>query len=357
MKVEHMLLFLFGLPMATTLLAAPPEGDERSLLQQLLLSDQQIQDFQLHVMIEANGHPFNDVDWGYDRGKEFFSGKLFSHEKGKTDWHHHIETQAFDGEKMYSFTDQTINGVSRRNGRVASLRNEIFRACPNVRTLLGSDLRYETRETMGEVIGRAVNIKVRPEPEAVNGDSCRVLELIGVDRLADGRVFDALVWIDAERGYRPLRYEKYRDWIERTETEDRFVRSDDFRWKLQYQRVDNVQLKNIDGIWFPVYGEVQQFGNDLEPAPGVTQDDLKAIHSTEEALAKRMLVVKSRPLTLFTVRVDPATVRLNKGVPKERFSIHFPDGTQVHDALLGIDYVAGGPLKAPPGPSQDKEPK
>ena len=106
-----------------------------------------LSDFQLHVVIQVNGHPFNDVEWGYDRGREFFSGTLYSRERGKTELHQHLETQAFDGEKMYSFTDQLIDGKSHRNGRIGSVRNEMFRACPNVRTLLGSDLRYETRET------------------------------------------------------------------------------------------------------------------------------------------------------------------------------------------------------------------
>ncbi|HEX2972961.1 MAG TPA: hypothetical protein VHP11_11550 [Tepidisphaeraceae bacterium] len=319
--------------MSTNLRASEPD-DVRALVKAILDSDQQIQDFQLHVLIRINGEPFDDVDWGYDRGKEFFSGTLYTYDKNMVEDRRHFEIQAFDGERMYSFTDQLVNGKSWRNGDIGNIRNNVFRACPNPRTLLGSDVGSQTRETMGEVISRFANVKLRPEPEMVAGHKCRVLELVGVDPYPEGVVYDALVWIDTERGYRPLRYEKYNN------------RGEFVRWKLLHDRVDNVQLAQIDGIWFPVYGEVQQWGWDYEAAPGFSREDcLREMKSVEDGFAKKMLVVKLDPSCLFTVHVDPATIRLNKGVPAERFSIDFPDRTAVHDVLRGIDYVVGRPIR------------
>jgi hypothetical protein len=292
---------------------------------------------------------FYEFDWGYDRGKEFIAGTLFQKDPGDSNGALSGREVAFtfDGEIMRVYRAQPSSKQGRpitvRRGRVAPLDPETFRSLTTPMTLLGRDARYVGRQTLGEALAQTESVSVRSDLESIGGRPCFVLEATGIERLPDGRAFDVLVWIDAERDYRPLRFEKY------------YSYEGEQRWKALLLRVDDVTLERVDGMWFPVSGRSQFFNNDLEPPPGGPSEPPR---SAREALERGVIVVRAlTPASVLTI--DPASIRINKGIAAERFAFQFPAGTLVLDEVAHVSYEVGGSVRPsqydPPGAQGEQE--
>ena len=305
--------------------------DAPAIVHAVVQGESQIPEFRARVVISIDGRRGWDLDWGYDHGKEFYSGTQYvTGIPGKSEPVPQRIKWAFDGDKMRGIRSHLAKKVD--TGKIAGLDPELFRGVPNPRTLLGSDIRFEGRQSLGEVLAAASDITLLPDLEVVDGHRCHVLQLRKVDKTHDGRVFDARVWIDTERGSRPLKYEKYR--------------SDDGRlaWKALYERVENIRLQKIDGVWFPTHGEYQQFGYDFVPAPGHTEQELSRLPMAD---AMQKVDVVLRPSAKYSVDIDPESIQINKGIPAAEFTIVFPQGCLITDEFTRLTYTVG---EIPEGP-------
>lgn len=316
-----------SIPLSTPRSTANAESlDAKSLVQLAAESDHKIHSWEAHVTTSFDGHVMCAMDWGYDRGMEFRTGSQYLKFPNETNYRQVNETWKFDGEKMRGVRDQhgqppLVVGVIR------GLTPDTFSGVPNVGTLLGTDLKYEAHLRFGEALLACPNVYLRERPEFVDGRACRVLELVEADKMIDGRVFDALVWIDPDRDFRVVRYEKYINEHGR------------LRWKVLHQRIESTKFENIDGCWFPVAGKVDMISNDFEPEP--TTQRTSAGPATTEPEESGLKVVQTR-VYRYDVEVRPGSTTVNKAIPKEKFAVEFPPGCLVVDDLLNTQYRVGG---------------
>jgi hypothetical protein len=328
--IDDQKLWLFndnGRHIRTSLMGGSAMHSATELIAAVADFDKQIEDFEVHLRIFMNEELGWDVDWGYDRGKEYWSGDFFGRLTGEAKLHLQQTKWAFDGKKLRS----QVNYVEEKPltvGRIQRLDIESFRSVANVKTLLGTDFRYEGRARLGQALLDCKNIRLREQGEMIDGHLCQVLEAVGGDHMTDGRAFDIVVWIDPARQYRVLKYDKYVSYTGK------------MQWKELHQRVHDIKLELIDGIWFPIHGQSEFYSRDLKPVAPFKEADYEGL-SWDQAVEKGLEVVYGK-VHRHTVEVDPATVRINRGVPPERFTIEYPVGAFVADEFTNTQYRVGG---------------
>ena len=308
------------------------------VLAKLIESEREIKDVQAHfsaILIE-NNFPFYEYDWGYEGGKEFMRGIENATETMEIDDNKiycttNTET-AFDGEKTYFWRhdlDHIEAGLPSR-GAVAPLDGSVFKLVITPNVLLGFCAHEKGRLSCGEAIAQADSYSVNPEIELVDGHPCYVIEALGVeyDPELPTLSWDVKVWIDYQRDFRPLKIEKY--WgIEGRN-----------RWKVLNQRVDNIRLEKVDGIWFPVEGISSHFTIKETKLPeGMTDAEFIALSPEERQQQAIFEIEKSPPAC--NVKIDPNSIEINKGIPPEKFTIQFPHGCRVYDEFAQIGYIVG----------------
>ena len=325
-----------------------------ALLEHIVESEEQIRDWRVQAVLyapeeepeEGAEGPVKvyDFEWGYSFGREFRSGvdcRLVR--RGRPRRYPVRKTMAFDGDKvrllaenMRTDPDGTRRSLGTFGGSVKDITLHSFRGRATPKVLLGYEL-GSGFETLGRALRGAESVTVREEWGVVDGHQCVVLEVVRMRPSADGKINDGLVWIDPERGYRALKYEKYVS-VEPPR-----------RWRYLLLRVDNVKLTLSDGIWFPTEGEVQFFRlrrrwpSSSEPdRPKPSKQELAEL-SFREQLALGYIEAESSPGKVGKrLLVIPAeSLRLNQGVPDEAFRLTFPEGTYVADDRIQTSYVAG----------------
>ena len=103
------------------------------------------------------------------------------------------------------------------------------------------------------------------------------------------------IWVDPGRGFLPIRMEEYS------------------RGKL-IRRIVGIEHKNLNGVWFPVAGTLEQIE-----------------HQDPDNLGRVRAHVR--------LEVDPATVHLNPQLSPETFDLRLPPGTKVSDEVLRRTFV------------------
>jgi hypothetical protein len=315
--------------------AVDSEPTPEWLLDKIISSEKAIEDITVNlkcfVPTRDNKLMFH-WDWGYCKGKEFYSGTSFDMGDpaklealglpDKTE-----DTNAFDGEKQYHLR---LQEGSFPSGSIRAFDPSSFRGNVTPTTLLGFDTRELSRQTMGEALAGAGSISVKKEMEVVDGHSCYVIEAIGVE--TDPVVkwsYDVRVWIDAERGYRPLRFEKY------------YGFGGNNRWKVLSRRVDNIKLEKIDGIWLPIEGTrtTYKLGKLTRPY-GMAEDEWESLSGKQKYQTG---IFSNEPMANpKLLKIDRDSIRINKGIPDERFKINFPHGCVVWDDFMQVGYTIGG---------------
>ena len=318
-----------------------------ALLQRIVESEEEIRDWRVQAVLytpEEEGRvKVYDYEWGYSFGREFRSGTVYRRPRR----YPRRQTMAFDGDKVRSLYETPVtdpDGTRRPpeaheqgpfRGSVDDIAPHHFRGMATPRVLLGDEL-GSGFGTLGRALCGAGSVTVREEWGVVDGRRCVVLEVVRMRPSAGGGSNDGLVWIDPERGYRALRYEKYVS-IEPPR-----------RWKYILLRVDNVKLTLSDGIWFPTEGEVQFFGlkrrwpSSSEPHRAKPPKEELAKLSFRERLARGYVEAESSPLSVGKrlLVLPPERIRLNQGIPDEAFGLTFPKGTPVRG--MGTGGGGGG---------------
>jgi hypothetical protein len=275
--------------------------------------------------------------WGYEAGKEFMRGKEYYTQTTDPADNVVVRTTnvetAFDGERSYFLRhdwDHIQAGLPSRGG-VRAFDGSAFTEIITPHVLMGYFAREKGRLSCGEAIRQAEAYSLKPQMETIDGHLCYVLEALGVEY--DPEVptlgWDFRVWIDPQRGFRPLQAEKY------------VAIEGENRWKVLNQRVDSIVLKDIGGTWFPVAGTSHHFGvKSLSPPPGMSRDEFDALPPGKRA-QEGVFELEDARLTR-RVQVDPESVRINKGIPPESFVVTFPLGCRVYDEFIQSGYVVGG---------------
>ncbi|HIJ52460.1 MAG TPA: hypothetical protein HPP66_04820 [Planctomycetes bacterium] len=302
------------------------------LVAKIIESERKIEDIQLHMTctIPARNLVFCEFDWGYDGGKEFYTGFRNSTEPGRNEISRTTQiTRAFDGQNEWSL---------RVSSEDKQPRGAIFKPSFSLRstmtfntTLLGFEAKERSRLSFGEAIAQAESISVRDKVEFIDGHPCYVIEAVNLE--TDPSVnwaYDVRAWIDYQRNYRLLKFEKCKSISGKN------------RFKVVARRVDNIKLKQIGGIWLPTEGRRTTFyTNDNGPPRGMSLARFAALSAQEQdRVGVFKLIPMSPPRRL---EVDVESIRLNKGIPPERFTIAFPDGCEVYNEFTGKRYVVGQP--------------
>lgn len=296
--------------------------DPRPLLQAMVTSVRQIRDMRYSMVCERDGKPFAELERASDQGKEFYGGSIFLKIPGKEELVRQSVKWAFDGEKLRALRTNERPAVS--TGAIRPFDPIDFRMYPSAHTLMGFGPNSATR-SIGELLAECRDVRVLDGTEMVDGRACRVVEAIGADRIGD-KLFDVRVWVDQERDARVLRLETFYHYPQ------------PHAWKALFQRVDHVQLQQVDGVWFPVAGELHQFSHTFAPRPGV---DRQAMEQASPDRRAEVVDIQLKDLGQYRIRIDPTSVKVNRGIPAEAFTFRFPDKCLLTDSFIGKSYTVG----------------
>jgi hypothetical protein len=278
----------------------PMNYTSRELIAKIIDSERKIHDVQAECVffdIETKW-PVMYFEWGYEGGKEFIAGIGFVRADDNCGYKVSEKVKYSSGPKQhyYCFREDIQDG--RREGQIKPLSvfdSDTFRVYMTPNSLLGFGVTCGVRQTFGEALQKAQKVVVLKEPQELDGHQCLVLEATGIEDIE--RTLDARAWLDPSRDFRPLKVEIFYG----ASTNRKYE-----RFKKIFRKIYEIKLTQISGIWFPIEGKRQ------------THDD-----------APRR------------IKVDLESVRINRGIPPEKFVIRFPPGCEVRDDFRKTTYVVG----------------
>lgn len=305
--------------------AAEPSAP--SVLKELKSSERSIKTIEARyrTRIAGSEHPaFIDAEWGYDGLREYIRARVGdSHPDG------YIMDPlrfAFDGIKFRLFRHDLRSGDL--SASIGPLRANTFRSYGSPNVLRGFYLN-SGRKTLSDMLESAERLEVAGTHHTADRGRVVVVEAIGVEHpRIDDYGYDFRVTLAADRGFAPVRIEKYVSYGGR------------HRWKALVRRIDRIELQQVEGVWLPVKGTVTHYKRVWEPREGVTEAELEAAETKVEG---RDLQTVKTPLLQrpHHVEVIPDSIRINEPIPHHRFVIVFPKGTRVYNEFLETSYTIG----------------
>jgi hypothetical protein len=292
-------------------IGADPNLDTNDIIDRIIESDRAIQSYELYLIRKQDDGTIENFSWGFDRGREYFEGnvqtsisydpqaRVSASYKNSYEW-----KWAYDGDRSvtYHSYDKAKTPTELAQQGIIETLNPIERPLGfGFSGLLGWQLRQDFRQSLGETLRTLITEEPRASisvtKEVVPGTSITSYRL---DVLGNRVNRNARIWIDPSRDFRPIRIEEYRS------------TDPDQPWDRLMYVISDVELKQIDGIWIPISGHKKVFGQTIEVA--------------------------------ITIEIDEASIRLNKPIPLEKFSIQFPTGTRVYDGTINTFYTIGEDL-------------
>jgi hypothetical protein len=323
------------------------------ILKQIAESEAKIKGAQAEGTITASGKQTSSFRWASTKNKEYY------HTENLVEETYHcnagscssstIKVQppyisrkyhAFDGSIVYSLYEtpnlKQENEVMRPVGPLqahASISPYFridSRSCgleiaDTPRKLLGHHISQDRRANFSEKFSTAKTIRILDESALIDNHPCTVLQ--GEFTLNEYCQIKIIAWIDTRRDSRILHLEYY------------------YHQPIQDQllyRINNIQLDKIDGIWFPIAGQISWYrrkgywiadGRDLDTFSKEERDDI------EKRCGHLSIEEQSKLIRLETCLLNPprqinlTNIRLNQGIPDEKFVITFPLGCRVYDAF------------------------
>lgn len=283
---------------------------------------------------------YKDCEWGYENGKEFSSGTHYGKTK-EGDFLPYTSITAFDGKVTRSYKNASFFKTSM--GGIYGYDPHTFSVPTSPKTLLGYTLDQDGIYTLSELLSdKFVKVK-KARLEKFKDKECIILEAIGFQAEIGKPIYDIRIWIDPKRNYRPLKIEKY-------------ISSDDKnslaglrgeRWTYLATKIHGIELKQIDGIWFPACGERMVYT--IKPEfllNGITEEEIRKKYPgmSDEDIAKKIKLI-SVPFHARR-KIELSEIRINKGIDPAKFTINFPYGCGLWDDLAGIGYTVGDPENA-----------
>jgi hypothetical protein len=102
------------------------------------------------------------------------------------------------------------------------------------------------------------------------------------------------------------------------------------------RRIVNEEISEVaPGDWMSLHGsETNYYVAEFALADGMTKDRLKTLdrEAIAAVLAKAKAITKPLGLGTQTYLVDAQTLRPNRTIPRERFDLDYPEGTNLYDA-------------------------
>lgn len=135
------------------------------------------------------------------------------------------------------------------------------------------------------------------QENTINGTDCVVAEYSYDSKVLGGTFLLLRFWLDPSKDFLPVRMVRFRY--------DSTIR----------EQYDISEYTNVEGVWLPVKGIRQGYtrGKDGQNVLGNT----------------------------LTMEVDVSSIKINRGIPDDRFKLTFPQGTQVVDRIAGVAYIVG----------------
>ena len=297
-------------------------------------SERQITSLQGHVIstVPANktnpdymDDRFLDVNWAYSDGRQVFGGLVFALMHPGEPMLGVRRIIAFDGDRLRIVGDDTPGRIM---GRITSLKLPGFHAYPLPMDLFGYNMKASW-ETLGEALAGAKQLRLRPAEE-IDGHTCIPIEAVGLDSTFVGAdPIDGVVWIDVDRGFRPLAWQIYLGYNGKN------------RFKATYRQVDHVQLRKINGQWIPISGEFTSFiVNAVKPS---NMTDAQVNSLTHEQVIG-VLDLRVVPEMKILIHLVPNSIRVNEPLPEGTFTINYPKGCMVVDDFTNSSStVTDGP--------------
>lgn len=302
-----------------------------SLINKVVESEKKIHDMQAGVRwyIDTDGH-FIDYEWAHKNGMEYretHNNNIWTEtEEGVPVWP--IEILSYDGEKQFTYTSTSDKSI--QNGGIYGLSLIPFEASLMPRTLMG----YSLLDTLGDRLKKAEIVSCIEQGSTVQGSVCTVIEARNIP-IDENCIQHYKVWIDTNRSYRPLKIEIYRDTNPHNP------------WEYLSRRIENISLEEIDGIWFPVSGDIQYYresytliddGRDVKSLSLKEQNEVFG-SLTEEQIGQ--IIQKKNAKRGPVQHIEISNIKLNQDVPNEKFRIIFPNGCAVWDDFLQLGYTVG----------------
>jgi hypothetical protein len=314
-------------------------SDFETLVQRIVQSDRRIRSWEAHVRTTIKGELSADLDWGYDRGMEYFSGVRYVKHPDPESLRPYRFHCTFDGERQFSLSDLGSSGNVEVHGAISGFQNISFDGTPNVTWLLGGRIRHSGRLRLGELLRDSANVQLRDGLEEANGERCNVLEIPEANPWVDDRGCEARLWISPQREYRLVRAEQYR------------IYGRTARLPVLTERLDVTDFRKVDGLWFPITGVVKIISHDLQPLPPFTEKDYEGL--TEDQVYEKGLKVVEDSVTSYGIEVEPESIRINHEITRDKLAIDFPSGCKIDDGYSVAAYRAwqsqyAKPSKSPP---------
>ena len=303
----------------------------QDLIEKIAASEKKIKTMEVHLDDPLTDGSMYSADWGYQDGKEYqwtvYEGYGVNITTGKrvTTKSTDRRKQAFDGEQLYILShsspqpDQYDGSIRKANSGGGVISPDVFLG---YRVIMGVP-------TLSEALRSAEKITVREKPETIDGHRCVVIEAIGARGAEPHTTRNLRVWIDPQRDFRPLRIERYRS-VGGNNT-----------WKIIETVIDGIDLKEFEGIWFPVGGRDNLY-HELPPRPP---------GGMSEAVFRRLPYEKQLEIGIIETapyengarkpKFYEETLRINKGIDPTKFKLEFSKGCKVTDCCRGIVYTVG----------------
>jgi hypothetical protein len=338
-----MILFcvILLVPRATLIsYANTPSLSAEELLGKIVSSEKAIHDAQAEcIFFEPDTNmPLMYFHWGYEGGKEFIAGIRFSRAEDNRGYKASDKSKySLNGKQhSYHFREEMQSGLKQGGiGPLSLFDSDRFRMYMTPNSLLGFDVTCGIRQSFGQALKEARKTMLRKKPEEIDGHSCLVLEAIGIEDTE--RTLDVRSWIDTSRDFRPLKVEIFYS-TDVNEEYERFTKI--------FRKIYDIKLKKINGIWFPIEGRRDTFStreilpNELK---GMTEEQAVHRFSQEElkGLAQKIRYEQVLSVPTRKLQVDMASVKINQGIPPEKFVIKFPPGCEVWDNIRNTKYIVG----------------
>lgn len=312
--------------------------DAEGVVRQIEYNESIIKDVQcMHRwFVPETNTVYRDCEWGYKNGKEFVSGIHYGKtEDGKV--LSYIKVTAFDGKAVRSYNFIPFSGDIR--GGIYGYDPHVFSVPTSPKALLGYTLDQDGIYTLSELLSAKYVKNKEVRAEKLGDIECVLLEATGFQASEGKPIYDLRIWIDPKRNYKPLKIEKY----ESPDDKNSIAGLRNERWKYFKKIVNGIELRQIDGMWFPVCGE-QIFYTTIPEfmVEGKTEEDIIKQYPgmNEEEIAKKINLLS---VPSIRERVELREIKINKGIDPTKFTIIFPAGCKLWDDIIGLGYVVGGP--------------
>jgi hypothetical protein len=266
--------------------------------------------------IEPDGHPvpgaiagpddqvlYSEFDWAWQAApyREAIDGK----------WGYVHENRMSYTTAAFSFDGAILRTFSRDNkgGLIKPLDNT-FTVWRNPLYLIGIGFGIEPRRNLDTLLSGAKLVSLPDTPPH--------LKVLKSEYRDYGQDLELTVWIDTKHGYLPRRIEVF-------EKARRYM-----TW-----RIVNDEIREVSpGVWMALRGADTGFYTaDFLLPPGMSKEKLKTLDRAALAavMANAQVIPGTLGLGTHTWIVDPQTLRLNRTIPRERFALIYPEGTNLFD--------------------------